>query len=94
VARYGMSRSFRSERDHSHEGSSRHLIAEVLRRQARGEMSIAIDLGNVWSHYCTLNEGREVVDRVRFRTSPKAIEKWFTAVLPARVAMKADRPTL
>jgi hypothetical protein len=26
-------------------------------------------------HYCTLNQGGEVVDRGRFRTTPKAIEK-------------------
>jgi transposase len=30
-----------------------------------------------------------VVDRGRFRTTPKAIEKWFTDVPPARVAMEA-----
>jgi hypothetical protein len=38
----------------------------------------AIDLGDVWSHYCTINEEGEVVDRGRFRTSPKGVEKWFT----------------
>jgi hypothetical protein len=37
-------------------------------------MTIGIDLGNVWSHYCTLNQDGEVVDRGRFRTTPKAIE--------------------
>jgi hypothetical protein len=57
--------------------SSQHLIAEVPRRQSRIELTIGIDLGDVWSHYCTLNEGGEVVDRGRFRTTPKAIEKWF-----------------
>ena len=30
-----------------------------------------------------------MVDRGRFRTTPKAIEKWFTEVTPARVAMEA-----
>ena len=30
-----------------------------------------------------------MVDRGRFRTTPKAIEKWFTDVAPARVAMEA-----
>ena len=41
------------------------------------------------SHHCTLNEDGEVVDRGRFRTSPKAIEKWFTDLPSARVAMEA-----
>jgi Transposase len=68
--------------------SQRH-IAEVPRRQAKVEITIGIDLGDVWSHYCTLNQDGEVVDRGRFRTTPKAIEKWFTDVAPARVAMEA-----
>jgi transposase len=55
----------------------------------RSEITIGIDLGDVWSHYCTLNQAGEVVDRGRFRTTPKAIEKWFTDVGPARVAMEA-----
>ncbi len=46
-------------------------------------MTIGIDLGDVWSHYCTLN------DRGRFRTTLKAIDKWFTDVPHARVAMEA-----
>ena len=33
-----------------------HLIAEVPRRQAKVEITIGIDLGDVWSHYCTLNQ--------------------------------------
>jgi transposase len=68
---------------------AQHLIAEVPRRQAKVEMTIGIDLGDVWSHYCTLNQDGEVVDRGRFRTAPKAIEKWFTDLPPARVAIEA-----
>lgn len=36
-----------------------------------------------------LNEDGEVADRGRFRTSPKAVEKWFTDLPPGRVAMEA-----
>jgi len=68
---------------------AQNLIAEVPYRQAKVEMTIGIDLGDVWSHYCTLNQDGEVVDRGRFRTTPKAIEKWFTDVPPARVAMES-----
>jgi len=32
-------------------------------------MTAGIDLGDVWSHYCTLNQDGEVVDRGRFRTT-------------------------
>ena len=48
--------------------------ARAPRRRSRVEMTIGIDLGDVWSHYCTLNQDGEVVDRGRFRTTPKAIE--------------------
>jgi len=46
---------------------AQHLIAEVPRRHAKVEMTIGIDLGDVWSHYCTLNQDGAVVDRGRFR---------------------------
>src|SRR5258708_14551889 len=65
------------------------LIAEVPRRPARVEITIDIALGAVWSHNCTRNEKGEVIDRGRFRTSPKGVEKWFTDLPSARVAMEA-----
>jgi transposase len=57
-----------------------YLVAQVPCRQAKVEMTIGIDLGDVWSHYCTLNQDGEVIDRGRFRTTPKAIDTWFTDV--------------
>ena len=68
---------------------TQHLIAEVPRRRSKLEMTIGIDVGDVWSHYCTLNQEGEVVDRGRFRTAPKAIEKWFTDMPLACVALEA-----
>ena len=65
------------------------LIAKVPRRQPHLEMKIGIDLGDVWSHYCTLNQAGEVVGRGCFRTTPKGVEKWFTDLPPARIAMEA-----
>jgi transposase len=68
---------------------TQHLIAEAPRKRDQVELTIGIDLGDVWSHYCTLNQQGEVIDRGRFRTTPKAIDKWFTDVPHARVAMEA-----
>src|SRR3984885_5150813 len=68
---------------------SQHLIAEVPRKRGHVELTIGVDLGDVWSHYCTLNQQGEVIDRGRFRTTAKAIDKWFTDVPHARVAMEA-----
>jgi len=42
---------------------AQHPIVEVPRRQAKVEMTVGIDLGDVWSHYWTLNRDGEVVDR-------------------------------
>jgi transposase len=84
-----MSRCSERERLFPMKKTTDHLIAEVPCRHSRIGMTIGIDLGDVWSHYCTLNEDGEVVDRGRFRTTPKAVEKWFTDVPHARVAMEA-----
>jgi hypothetical protein len=54
-------------------------------------MTIGIDLGDVWSHYCTLNEEGEAVDRGCFTTSRKGVEKWFTDLPPARVTRTRTR---
>jgi len=48
-------------------------------------MTINIDPGDV----CTLNQEGEVVARGHFRTTSKAIEKWFTDLAPERVAIQA-----
>src|SRR5580700_6348815 len=69
--------------------TTHYLIAEVPRRRTRADLTIGIDLGDVWSHYCTLNQDGDVVGRGRFRTTPKAIERWFTDLPPARIAMEA-----
>jgi hypothetical protein len=66
-----------------------YLIAEVPPSNSRVGMTIGIDLGDVWSHYCTLNEDGEVVDRGRFRTTPTGVEKWFTELPRIRFAMEA-----
>jgi hypothetical protein len=68
---------------------TQHLIVEAPRKRGQIELTIGIDLGDVWSHYCTLNQHGEVIDRGRFRTTPKAIDRWFTDVPHARVAMEA-----
>ena len=67
-----------------------HLIAEVPRRQTRIETTIAIDLATGVSPACSTEDG-EVVDRGRFRTTPKALKKWFPDQPPTRVVMGLER---
>jgi transposase len=68
---------------------SQELIMEGPSSSSKVEMTIGIDLGDVWSHYCTLNREGEVVDRGRFRTTPSGVERWFTDLPPVRIAMEA-----
>jgi transposase len=68
---------------------SQDIIVEGANRGSEVEMTIGIDLGDVWSHYCTLNQEGEVVDRGWFRTTPAGVERWFTDLPPVRVAMEA-----
>src|SRR5258705_4763881 len=70
---------------------AQHFIAEVPRSITKVGMTIGIDLGDVWSHCCTLNEDGEVVDRGRFRTTPKAIEKWFRMYLKRAWRWRLER---
>jgi transposase len=58
------------------------------RRSSRVGITIGIDLGDIWSHYCTLNEDGEVVDRGRFRTNPSGVDKRFRDLERVRVAME------
>ncbi len=51
-------------------------------------ITIGIDLGDIWSHCCTLNEDGEVVNRGRFRTNPSGVDKRFRDMERARVAME------
>jgi hypothetical protein len=66
---------------------AQHLIAEVPRRQPRVE-----NRHRPWRCLEPLlhtQRRRRSGDRGRFRTNPKGVEKWFTHVPPARVAMEA-----
>ena len=83
-----MSGSSGSERLFLMKKPAQQRIAEIPSRQARVEMTIGIDPGDVWSQYCTLNVDGEIAYRGRFWTTAKAIEKWFTEVPHSRVAME------
>jgi hypothetical protein len=84
-----MRRSFGKERDYAHEKPTQHHIAEIPRRSSRVGTTIGIDLGDIWSHYCILNEDGEVVDRGRFGTNPSGVDKRFRDLEPVRIAMEA-----
>jgi transposase len=45
------------------------FISKSPRRSSLVGITIGIDLGDIWSHYYSLNEDGEVIDRGRFRTN-------------------------
>lgn len=59
------------------------------KKSAASWTTIGIDLGDRWSHYCVLNEGGEIVEEGRFRTTPEALAKHFDGLSRARIAMEA-----
>src|ERR1700761_2596170 len=65
-----------------------YFISKSPHRGSRGGMTIGIDLGDVWSHYCTIDEEGEVIDRGRFRTNPSGVDKRFRDLEPIRIAME------
>lgn len=63
--------------------------AKKSRERLSEQITIGIDLGDLWSHYCILDEDAEVVEEGRFRTVARSLEKHFRGVPKARIAMEA-----
>jgi transposase len=84
----GMRRSLEMRETMLVKKHSQHIISTSPRRRSQVGITIGVDLGDIWSHYCTLNEDGEVIDRGRFRTHPTGVEKRFRDLERARVAME------
>jgi transposase len=69
-----------------------YFISKRPHRSSQVGMTIGIDLGDIWSHYCTLNEDGEMLDRGRFRTNPSGVDKRFRDLERVRVAMETGNP--
>ena len=59
------------------------------RKSSSEQITIGIDLGDLWSHYCILDDDAEIVEEGRFRTVARSLEKHFRGVPKARIAMEA-----
>ena len=68
------------------------FISKSPRRSRRVGITIGIDLEDIWSHYCTLNEDGEVIGG-RFRTHAAGVNKRFRNVSSALVAMENGTPS-
>lgn len=60
-----------------------------LTKRQQERVTIGIDLGDKWSHYCTLDDEGEVIEDGRFRTTPQALAKHFGDMPAARVVIES-----
>ena len=44
------------------------------------QMTIGIDLGDRYSHFCVLDDGAEVLEDGRLRTTPRAFQQRFGSI--------------
>jgi hypothetical protein len=56
------------------------------------KLTIGLDLGDRFSHYCILDEGGEVLRENRVPTTPKGIEEVFGKIPPSRIALENRDP--
>jgi transposase len=52
------------------------------------KLTIGLDLGDRWSHYCVLNEAGEAIWEGKLPTTPKGMEDVFSRVPRSRVALE------
>jgi transposase len=50
--------------------------------------TIGLDIGDRFSHYCVLGFDGEIAEEGRVRTTPEAIDRWFSSRSPVRVAVE------
>jgi transposase len=63
---------------------------ETIKRQAASRhITIGIDIGDRWSHYCILDEEGEAVEEGRFRTTATSVGRHFQDLPGARIAIEA-----
>jgi transposase len=53
-----------------------------------GKLTIGLDLGDRFSHYCILNEAGEVIGEHNLPTTPKGIDELFRRIPRSRIALE------
>jgi transposase len=67
----------------------RKIGIKKARKLSMNEITIGIDIGDRWSHYCVLDGEGEVIEEGRFRTVASSVEKHFQDIPHAQIAMEA-----
>ena len=62
--------------------------AKQSRNFSQQTLTIGLDLGDRWSHYCVLDEGGQAVIESKVSTSPNAMEAVFGGMPRSRIALE------
>jgi transposase len=61
-----------------------------MKHDTENEMTIGIDLGDQYSHFCALDSTGEILEEGRMKTTKAAFEQRFKATSPMRIAIEAS----
>jgi transposase len=62
--------------------------AQEIGRFAGQRLTVGLDLGDRWSHYCVLDEAGQIVLEEKLSTSPKAMQAVLGAMPRSRIALE------
>ncbi len=68
----------------------KHSKAKPTRQMVKKNLWIGVDLGNRWSHVCMVDNGGDVIDRTRVRTTPGAMREFFGAYAGCAIAIEVS----
>jgi transposase len=57
--------------------------------EAEGRLTVGLDMGDIYTQACVLDESGEVIEESRISTTPKAFRRRFASVPPARIILEA-----
>lgn len=66
----------------------RSRIHPAMEWKRKSAVTVGLDLGDRWSHYCVLNDDAEVIEEGRIATSEAGLRGQFAGAQPVRVAME------
>ena len=63
-------------------------VAREIGKFAGQRLTVGLDLGDRWSHYCVLDEAGQIVREEKLSTTPKAMQAVFGAMPRSRIALE------
>jgi transposase len=64
-------------------------MSDMSSRKVEDRLTAGLDLGDLYTHMCVLNESGEVVEEARIASTPKAFRQRFRTMPPARLVLEA-----